>query len=279
MAPTFTIFQDPPCTSASAAYAPSSKPLSSVSSSSRSLGRSASRSVSLLALDADKENVNPTTGLSRAGLAKPKSKKALSSKNKDSTSKALSKASKTSRGNSTNPSPAKSGKGARTAPYPDPVVPSSVSELSFGSSDSPQPVAPCLITGFSASSLSDFAEPDFDLHSDFIQQSSPTRPMPTAAPNSLWTPAIPYVVETDGDRKARDLTELPLADLSEAFTTGISDSAKKPTSQNKLPAPNEPRLSLLGESIVCLSPMFLTTPRFEQQRALIADFDSNLSVF
>lgn len=121
--------------------------------------------------------------------------------------------------------------------------------------------------------------------------------MPTAAPNSLWTPAIPsYVVETDGDRKARDLTELPLADLSEAFTTGISDSAKKviqlvaftyfrilikcqPTSQNKLPASNEPRLSLLGESIVCLSPMFLTTPRFEQQRALIADFDSNLSVF
>jgi hypothetical protein len=33
--------------------------------------------------------------------------------------------------------------------------------------------------------------------------------------------------ETDGDRKARDLTELPLADLSEAFTTGASSGAKK----------------------------------------------------
>jgi hypothetical protein len=94
-----------------------------------------------------------------------------------------------------------------------------VPELSFNLASSSPISPPCLIAAFSASSLSDFAEPEFDLHSDFVNQPSP----PRSRPESMWPSELSPVVETEGDRKARDLTELPLADLTEAFAT----SAKK----------------------------------------------------
>ncbi|CAE7208138.1 unnamed protein product [Rhizoctonia solani] len=274
MAPTFTIYQDPPAVSQPRL---STKPLSAQSSSARSSSRPAPCSTSLLVRDADKENVDPTTGKGRATTTKSKSKKSLSSKNKDASPKPSSKPSKTSR--SSAPGPAKSGKAARISPYPDPVVPSFMSELSFNLASSLEQPAPCLITGFSASSLSDFAEPDFDLQSDFVQQPSPTRAAPGVGTTALWTSLPTPTTVIDSDQKARDLTELPLADLSEAFATGASNGTKKSTCQNKVTMPNELTLSFLDESMTCLPPMLQITPRFERHYALIADFDSDVSVF
>ncbi|CAE6524242.1 unnamed protein product [Rhizoctonia solani] len=197
MAPTFTIYQDPPAVSQSRA---SSKPLSTQSSSARSFGHPASCSTSLLARDADKENVDPATGKARATTTKLKNKKSLSSKNKDASSKPSSKTPKASRSGSAAPGPAKSGKAARISPYPDPVV-------------------------------------------------------------------------------ARDLTELPLADLSEAFASGVSNGTKKSACQNRVTMPNEFTLSFLDESMICLPPTLPMAPRFERHYASIADFDSDVSVF
>ncbi|KAG8744712.1 hypothetical protein FRC10_009626 [Ceratobasidium sp. 414] len=210
MAPTFTIFQDPP--SASTTRAPTFTSLTSASASTRSAGRLASSSTPVFALDADKENVDPSTGLART-TTKSKAKKAPSIKNKENPSKAPSKASK-ARGGSAAPGPAKPNT-TRANPY-HPVTCMPVSELSFQLAHSPPTPTPCLITGFSASILSDFAEPEFDLYSDFVDQPSP----PRSRPDSMWSSALSPVAETAGDRKARDLTELPLADLSEAFATG-----------------------------------------------------------
>ncbi|KAJ1311673.1 hypothetical protein OPQ81_010147 [Rhizoctonia solani] len=273
MAPTFTIYQDPPAVSQPRA---SSKPLSTHSSSARSFGHPAPCSTSLLARDADKENVDPVTGKGRATTTKHKNKKSLSSKNKDTSTKSSSKAPKASRSISAAPGPAKPGKPARTSPYPDPVAPSFMSELSFNLASSLEQPTPCLITGFSASSLSDFAEPEFDLQSDFVQQPSPTRPTPVVGATALRSSQTP---EIDSDQKARDLTELPLADISEAFTTCVSNGTKKSTCLNKVPMSNEFTLSFLDESITCLPPILQMTPRFERQYALIADFDSDVSVF
>jgi hypothetical protein len=114
MAPTFTIFQDPPSASNTRA---SSTSLTPTPASVRSLGRLASSSTSVPALVADKENVDPSTGLPRTNPAKPKAKKALSSKNKENSSKASTKASKATRGGSTSPGPVKSAKTIRTSPY------------------------------------------------------------------------------------------------------------------------------------------------------------------
>ncbi|KAG8681192.1 hypothetical protein FRC09_017689 [Ceratobasidium sp. 395] len=212
MAPTFTIFQDPP--SASSTRAPTFTSLTSASASTRTHGRSASSSTSTFALDADKENLDPTTGRPRS-TTKPKAKKALSTKNKENPPKALPKASKASRGGSASPGPAKPANPLRASPY-HPAMPLPVSELSFQLTRSSPTPTPCLITGLSASILSDFAEPEFDLYSDFVDQPSP----PRSRPDSMWVSEHAPVLETEGDRKARDLTELPLADLSEAFATG-----------------------------------------------------------
>ncbi|CAE6506769.1 unnamed protein product [Rhizoctonia solani] len=276
MAPTFTIYQDPPAASKPRV---SSKPLSTQSSSSRSFGHPASCSTSLLARDADKENVDPATGKGRATTTKPKNKKSLSSKNKDTSPKPSSKGPKTSRTGSAAPGPAKSGKATRISPYPDPVVPSFMSELSSNLASSLEQPTPCLITGFSASSLSDFAEPEFDLQSDFVQQPSPTRPAPAVGASALWTSLPSQTPEIDSDQKARDLTELPLADLSEAFVTGVSNGTKKSTRQNRVTMSHEFTLSFLDESMTCLPPTLQMTPRFERHYALIADFDSDVSVF
>ncbi|KAG8763736.1 hypothetical protein FRC11_013191 [Ceratobasidium sp. 423] len=274
MAPTFTIYQDPPAPSQPRA---SSKPLSTHSA--RSFGHPASCSTSLLSRDADKENVDPATGKARVTTTKPKNKKSLSSKNKDTSSKPSSKAPRASRSGSAAPGPAKPGKAVRISPYPDPVVPSFMSELSFNLASSHEQPTPCLITGFSASSLSDFAEPDFDIQSDFVQQPSPTRPAPVVGAGALWASLSPRTTEIDADQKARDLTELPLADLSEAFAPSVSNGTKKSTCQNQVTMPNEFTLSFLDESMTCLPPTPQMTPCFERQFALIADFDSNVSVF
>ncbi|KAF8679875.1 hypothetical protein RHS04_04653 [Rhizoctonia solani] len=229
MAPTFTIYQDPPVACQSRV---TSKPLSSHSSSPRSFGRPASGSTSTLARDADKENVDPVTGKGRATTTKHKNKKPTSSKNsksKETSPKPSSKPAKASRGGNAAPGPAKPGKPARISPYPDPAIPSFMSELSIDLMGSLEQPAPCLITGFSASSLSDFAEPDFDLQSDFVEQPSPTRPAPVVGASALWASFTSQTTEADADQKARDLTELPLADLSEAFVTGLSNSTKKVT--------------------------------------------------
>ncbi|CCO26695.1 hypothetical protein BN14_00726 [Rhizoctonia solani AG-1 IB] len=275
MAPTFTIYQDPPVASQSRV---ASKPLSAHSSSSRSFGRPVSSSTSTLARDADKENVDPAIGKGRA-MTKTKTKKSTNSKNKDTSPKPSSKASKASRGGSAAPGPVKSGKPARISPYPDLAMPSFMSELSIDLTSSLEQPTPCLITGFSASSLSDFAEPDFDIQSDFVQQPSPTRPAPVIRPGTLWASLTSQTTEFDADQKARDLTELPLADLSEAFVTDVSNSTKKLTCQNKAIMPKELTLSFLDESMTCLPPTLQMAPRFERQYALIADFDSNVSVF
>ncbi|CAE6421719.1 hypothetical protein ACGC1H_001838 [Rhizoctonia solani] len=272
MAPTFTIYQDPPAVSQPRV---TSKHLSTQSSSARSSGRPVSCSTSLLARDADKENVDPASGKGRAFTTK--NKKSLSSKNKDASPKPSNKVPKVSR--SAAPGPAKSGKAVRTSPYPDPVVPSFMSELSFNLTSSLEQPTPCLITGFSASSLSDFAEPDFDLQSDFVQQPSPTRVAPVVGASALWTSLSSQTPEIDPDQKARDLTELPLADLSEAFATCISNGTKKSTYQNKASMPNEFTLSFLDESMTCLPPTLQMTPGFERHYALIADFESDVSVF
>jgi hypothetical protein len=50
----------------------------------------------------------------------------------------------------------------------------------------------------------------------------------------MWPSELSHVVETEGDRKARDLTELPLADLTEAFATG----AKKVCAFQRCDAPS-----------------------------------------
>ncbi|KAF8761751.1 hypothetical protein RHS01_01040 [Rhizoctonia solani] len=213
MAPTFTIYQDPPVACQSRV---TSKPLSSHSSSARSFGRPASGSTSTLARDADKENVDPPTS-------------SKNSKSKETSPKPSSKPAKASRGGNAAPGPAKPGKPARISPYPDPAIPSFMSELSIDLMGSLEQPAPCLITGFSASSLSDFAEPDFDLQSDFVEQPSPTRPAPVVGASALWASFTSQTTEADADQKARDLTELPLADLSEAFVTGLSNSTKKVT--------------------------------------------------
>ncbi|KAH7345224.1 hypothetical protein B0J17DRAFT_702682 [Rhizoctonia solani] len=275
MAPTFTIYQDPPAASKARV---SSKPLSTQSNSSRSFGLPASCSTSLLARDADKENVDPA-GKGRATTTKSNNKKSLSSKNKDTSPKPSSKVSKALRTGSAAPGPAKSGKAARISPYPDPVMPSFMSELSFNLASSLEQPTPCLITGFSASSLSDFAEPEFDLQSDFVQQPSPTRSAPAVGASALWTSFPPSTPEIDSDQKARDLTELPLADLSEAFATGVSNGTKKSTRQNRVTMSHEFTLSFLDESMTCLPPKLQMTPRFERHYALIADFDSDVSVF
>ncbi|KAG9126518.1 hypothetical protein FRC07_003140 [Ceratobasidium sp. 392] len=212
MAPTFTIFQDPP--SAPSTRAPTFTSLTSASASTRSLGRLASSSTSVFALDADKENVDPSTGLPRTTI-KPKAKKALSTKNKENPPKALPKASKATRGGSATLGPVKPTNTLRASPY-HPVTSLPSSELSVQLAGSSPTPTPCLITGFSASILSDFAEPEFDLYSDFVDQPSP----PRSRPDSMWVSEPSPTVETVGDRKARDLTELPLADLSEAFATG-----------------------------------------------------------
>ncbi|CAE6401427.1 hypothetical protein RSOLAG22IIIB_02539 [Rhizoctonia solani] len=274
MAPTFTIYQDPPVVSQPPV---SSKLPLTQPSSARSSNRPASCSTSLLARDVDKENVDPASGKGRATTTKSKNKKSLSSKNKDMPSKSSSKVPKVSR--SAAPGPAKSGKAARISPYPDPAMPSFMSELSFNLTGSVEQPTPCLITGFSASSLCDFAEPDFDLQSDFVQQPSPTRAAPVVATSSLWTSLSSQTPEIDSDQKARDLTELPLADLSEAFAIGVSNGTKKSTCQNKATMPNEFTLSFLDESMSCLPPTLHTTPRFERRYALIAEFDSDVSVF
>ncbi|CAE6429180.1 unnamed protein product [Rhizoctonia solani] len=278
MAPTFTIYQDPPAPCQSR-VAPKSLPMHS--SSGRSFGRPVSSSTSILARDADKENVDPATGKGRPTTTKPKNKnkKSTNSKNKDTPSKPPSKASKASRGGNAAPGPAKSGKPVRISPYPDPAMPTFMSELSIDLINPLEQPTPCLITGFSASSLSDFAEPDFDLQSDFVQQPSPTRPAPVIRASALWASLTSQATEIDTNQKARDLTELPLADLSEAFVTDVSNSTKKSTCQNKVIMPNEFTLSFLDESMTCLPPTLQMTPRFERQYALIADFDSNVSVF
>lgn len=97
-----------------------------------------------------------------------------------------------------------------------------VSELSFQRTSASQPTALSLITGFSASSLGDFCEPEFELPSDFVDQPSPPRSRFAIGSDSLWSGALSSPeLETEGDRRSRDLTELPLADLSEAFNAGV----------------------------------------------------------
>ncbi|QRV76073.1 hypothetical protein RhiJN_04088 [Ceratobasidium sp. AG-Ba] len=238
MPPTFTIFQDPP--SAPSTRSPTRAPLNSASS--RPLARLSSSSTSV-ALVADKENVDPSTGLPRTTAAKPKAKKALSTKNKEN-SKASAKVPKASRGGSAAAGPAKPTNTLRASPY-RPVLSLPVSELAFHLASSSATPKPCLIAGFSASGLSDFAEPEFDLYSDFVDQPSP----PRSRPDSMWASELSPTVETAGDRKARDLTELPLADLSEAFATGT----KKSIRQKKMLPSNELTLSLFGGASGCLS--------------------------
>ncbi|KDN42967.1 hypothetical protein RSAG8_06493, partial [Rhizoctonia solani AG-8 WAC10335] len=276
MAPTFTIYQDPPVVSQPRV---SSKTLSTQFSSARSSNRPAFCSTSLLARDADKENVDPATSKGRVTTTKSKNKISLSFKSKDTSPKPSNKTPKALRSGSAAPGPAKSGKVARISPYPDPVAASFMSELSFNLASSLEQPTPCLITGFSASSLSDFAEPDFDLGSDFVQQPSPTRAAPVVEADALWAPFSSQTPEIDPDQKARELTELPLADLSEAFAVGVSNGTKKSTRQTRVTMPNEFTLSFLDESMTCLPPTLQTTPRFERHYALIADFDSDVSVF
>ncbi|QRV90890.1 hypothetical protein RhiJN_18908 [Ceratobasidium sp. AG-Ba] len=221
MPPAFTIFQDPPS-------APSTRP--------------PIRAPPTLPLRAPSpaclpENVDPSTGLPRTAAAKPKAKKALSTKNKEN-SKASAKVPKASRGGSAAAGPAKPTNTLRASPY-RPVLSLPVSELAFHLASSSATPKPCLIAGFSASGLSDFAEPEFDLYSDFVDQPSP----PRSRPDSMWASEPSPTVETAGDRKARDLTELPLADLSEAFATGT---------KKMLPS-NELTLSLFGGASGCLS--------------------------
>ncbi|KAG8720544.1 hypothetical protein FRC08_018897 [Ceratobasidium sp. 394] len=266
MAPAFTIFQDPP--SAPTTRAPTFTSLTSASASTRSIGRLASSSTSVFALDADKENVDPSTGLTRS-TAKPKTKKASTIKNKENPPKVLSKASK-ARGGSAAPGPAKPTNTLRANPY-HPVTSLPVSELSFQlASSSPTPT-PCLITGFSASILSDFAEPEFDLYSDFVDQPSP----PRSRPDSMWSSELSPVVETAGDRKARDLTELPLADLSEAFATGT----KKSIRQKKALPSNELSPSLFGGASGCLATAPQMTPHLEQHRGSVVDMRVSAGLF
>ncbi|KAF8605063.1 hypothetical protein BDV93DRAFT_521944 [Ceratobasidium sp. AG-I] len=273
MAPTFTIFQDPPCPTSSR-RTPSVTTFTSASSSTRSFGRPASSSTPMLAQDADKENVDPVTGLPRGAAAKSKSKKALSSKTKDNSSKTLTKAPKASRGGS--PTPAKPAKTVRTSPYPDSVPSLPVSELSFQRTSASQPTTLSLITGFSASNLGDFCEPEFELPSDFVDQPSPPRSRFAIGSDSLWSEAPPSPeLETEGDRRSRDLTELPLADLSEAFNAG----AKMSTRQNKVTVSTKRKFPPFNGPSTCFSSGFQTTPMLERQHALIVDVASRTGSF